>query len=171
MVIRRSELKRIYIMDIEVIRLVLADKKNITREVANELGEVWPLMRGWEKRVKRRFKVKNITPPPLKNKKTKTRKKRKQSAKSFYASQPWKKLRYQALLLNDGKCECCGRGKPEGAVLNGDHIKPIDKYPKLKMKLYNIQILCGDCNWGKGNWDETDWREPSLKVLMGEKIK
>lgn len=27
-----------------------------------------------------------------------------------------------------------------------------------------------ECNHGKGNWDETDWREPRLAVLMGEAV-
>lgn len=30
------------------------------------------------------------------------------------------------------------------------------KQPKLVLD--NLQVLCGMCNKGKGNWDQTDWR-------------
>jgi 5-methylcytosine-specific restriction endonuclease McrA len=72
----------------------------------------------------------------------------------------WAKLRYQALLRSDGKCECCGRSKHDGIVLCVDHIKPRLKHPELQWELGNLQVLCGDCNWGKFNDDETDWRKP-----------
>lgn len=39
-----------------------------------------------------------------------------------------------------------------------DHIKPFSRYPELAMKLSNLQLLCEDCNQGKGVRDETDWR-------------
>jgi len=74
--------------------------------------------------------------------------------------------------LNDGRCELCGQGKHEGQILNVDHIKPVRLFWKLRLDPENAQVLCGDCNCGKGNRDETDWREepaePSLRVLMGE---
>ncbi len=51
-----------------------------------------------------------------------------------------------------------------------DHIKPRRKYPELALSRSNLQVLCNLCNHGKGNWDETDWREPRLAVLMGERM-
>jgi 5-methylcytosine-specific restriction endonuclease McrA len=89
---------------------------------------------------------------------------------SFYNTDGWRDLRYRALKLSDGKCECCGRGKHDGAVLHVDHIKPRSKYPELQWDMSNLQILCADCNLGKRAWDETDWREPRLVVLMGERV-
>ena len=39
-----------------------------------------------------------------------------------------------------------------------DHIKPRSKYPELELDINNLQVLCEDCNIGKSNIDETDWR-------------
>ena len=44
-------------------------------------------------------------------------------------------------------------------MLNVDHIKPRFLFPDLALRLDNLQVLCGDCNEGKGNWDMTDWRQ------------
>lgn len=115
------------------------------------------------KKAKRANKATNRTTTPKKSK-------RKGKNTEFYKSKEWAEVRYKALKFNDGKCELCGRCKHDGIVLNVDHIKPISKYPKLKKELSNLQILCSSCNWGKSNTDETDWREPSLRVLMGEAI-
>ena len=58
----------------------------------------------------------------------------------------------------EARCQCCGNSPKTGAVLNVDHIKPRKKYPELALDINNLQILCEECNHGKGNWDETDWR-------------
>ena len=76
----------------------------------------------------------------------------------FLNSYQWRKVRYQALLRSDGRCEACGAGKAQGAVLNVDHIKPRRHYPELALDIDNLQVLDSPCNHGKGNWDETDWR-------------
>lgn len=31
----------------------------------------------------------------------------------------------------------------------------------LALSLENLQVLCAECNHGKGNWDMTDWRTES----------
>lgn len=100
------------------------------------------------------------------NKKVKrkaTRKKKKKGTiNDFYRTERWIKLRYQALKLSNGKCELCGvSGKL--AVLNVDHVKPRSRYPKLRHKLSNLQVLCATCNHGKGWKDETDWRDEEMK--------
>jgi len=71
----------------------------------------------------------------------------------------WRLLRYEALKRSGGKCECCG-ATPDtsGQPLHVDHIKPKSVYPHLQYELSNLQVLCADCNVGKGNWDETNWR-------------
>lgn len=76
----------------------------------------------------------------------------------FYASRPWRELRYKALRLNDGRCELCGRSKHDGVMLHVDHIKPRARFPHLELEPTNLQILCADCNIGKGAKDYTDWR-------------
>lgn len=77
---------------------------------------------------------------------------------TFYESREWQELRYQALKANSGKCELCGASKRTGAVLHVDHIKPRSLYRDLELELSNLQVLCGPCNLGKSNKDETDWR-------------
>lgn len=77
---------------------------------------------------------------------------------SFYRTETWKRLRYRALRDSNGRCMCCGAAAIDGATLRVDHIKPISKAPHLKADPDNLQVLCNDCNWGKGSDDETDWR-------------
>ncbi len=43
----------------------------------------------------------------------------------FLQTPEWRRIRYDALRANDGRCELCGRNKhqlPEGEYLNVDHI-------------------------------------------------
>jgi hypothetical protein len=42
---------------------------------------------------------------------------------------------------------CYSTTKP----LHVDHIKPVSKYPELKLEFDNLQILCENCNLGKSN--------------------
>jgi 5-methylcytosine-specific restriction endonuclease McrA len=81
----------------------------------------------------------------------------KQTAK-FYASQAWRELRYEALRNSDGSCCCCGAKKADGAQLHVDHIKPRSKYPELQLDIENLQILCQDCNIGKSNYYDDNWK-------------
>lgn len=81
-----------------------------------------------------------------------------QSRREFYDSDEWKEVRYKALKLHGGCCQCCGVRASERIVLHVDHIKPRSKYPELELQLSNLQVLCADCNLGKRAWDETDWR-------------
>lgn len=78
---------------------------------------------------------------------------------NFYLSTAWKIVRYEVLLDRGGKCEACGASPKTGAVLHVDHIKPRYRFPKLELERSNLQVLCADCNKGKGAWDETDWRK------------
>ena len=71
----------------------------------------------------------------------------------------WRKVRMEALKKYGAKCQCCGATPASGAVMNVDHIKPRKLFPHLALDLNNLQVLCHDCNHGKGNWDMTDWRE------------
>lgn len=73
----------------------------------------------------------------------------------FYDSDAWRHARYEALKRSNKRCELCGN---EGQ-LHVDHIKPRSKYPNLAFRLDNLQVLCRDCNLGKSNRDEIDWRK------------
>jgi hypothetical protein len=77
----------------------------------------------------------------------------------FYTSPEWRAVRFQALKASNGCCVLCGRSNRQHAViLHVDHIKPKSKFPELALVLSNLQILCEDCNLGKSNRDDTDWR-------------
>lgn len=77
---------------------------------------------------------------------------------SFFTSKAWRGLRYKALVKFGARCQCCGISGADGAVMHVDHIKPRSKYPDLALELSNLQVLCADCNIGKSNRDQTDWR-------------
>lgn len=76
----------------------------------------------------------------------------------FYKSQEWRQLRYLALKNNGACCQCCGAKAGNGVQIHVDHIKPRSRYPELELCLDNLQVLCSDCNIGKGAWDDTDFR-------------
>lgn len=76
---------------------------------------------------------------------------------AFLASFEWKRLRVKAFEKYGRACLCCGASPATGAVLNVDHVKSRRRRPDLALDLNNLQVLCGDCNHGKGN-DDTDYR-------------
>lgn len=77
----------------------------------------------------------------------------------FYDSWAWKKLSYSIRKKRGNKCECCGATPQHGSRIVADHIKPVRKYWHLRLNPTNIQVLCHDCNMGKGGKDTTDWRK------------
>ncbi len=81
------------------------------------------------------------------------------SSQDFYWSDEWRRVRYLALRAGRGVCELCGNGPTKGHPLHVDHIKPRSKYPELELTLSNLQVMCEDCNLGKSNIDEIDWRK------------
>jgi hypothetical protein len=84
----------------------------------------------------------------------------------FYKSWDWRTLRMKIIKRHGKRCQCCGAtpsdmdsaGNPVRIVV--DHIKPLSKYWQLRLVPSNLQILCDECNQGKGAWDETDHRSP-----------
>lgn len=74
---------------------------------------------------------------------------------SFYDSQAWQQLRYRAIKTYGRVCMACRRSDGQMHV---DHIKPKSRFPDLALSFDNLQILCRDCNLGKGNSDCIDWR-------------
>lgn len=78
---------------------------------------------------------------------------------AFYASWEWKRVRYEAIKLHGRRCQCCGwePGQSAGHLVV-DHIKPRRRYPELELDLSNLQVLCNDCNMGKGAAYEDDFR-------------
>lgn len=76
----------------------------------------------------------------------------------FYDSWEWTTLRYKVILKFGRRCMCCGRTPEDGIKIHVDHIKPRSLNRELELEIDNLQILCGDCNKGKGGWDQTDFR-------------
>lgn len=79
--------------------------------------------------------------------------------KRFYQSGAWRTLRYQALKKYGKRCACCGATPGNGIVLHVDHIIPRSKDSRKELDINNLQILCEDCNLGKGNADRVDHRK------------
>lgn len=77
---------------------------------------------------------------------------------AFYQSWEWKRLRLSVLLKQGRRCQCCGATAADGVRLVVDHIKPLRKHWKLRLDASNLQVLCNDCNMGKGNHIERDFR-------------
>lgn len=78
---------------------------------------------------------------------------------AFYHSTEWKLARYRALSLHGAKCQCCGATRWDGVKIHVDHIKPRSRYPQLALDVTNLQVLCDQCNIGKGKLYEDDWRK------------
>lgn len=78
--------------------------------------------------------------------------------KEFYKSKEWKFMRYEALRRYGGRCQCCGASAQENAGLHVDHIKPLRVFWDLRLDIDNLQVLCADCNEGKGARHADDWR-------------
>lgn len=78
------------------------------------------------------------------------------------------RFRYIKLRESGGKCCLCGRSAKDGAILSVDHIKCVAHYPELADDPDNFQVLCLDCNMGKSDIDDTDWRwdEDSCQEMM-----
>lgn len=75
----------------------------------------------------------------------------------FYLCRAWRELRYLVLKNCDGRCMCCGASAKDGVRLHVDHIKPRSR-GGAELDINNCQVLCEDCNIGKSNLDDTDWR-------------
>ena len=83
------------------------------------------------------------------------------SADAFYGSQRWRRARIDALEDNRQRfgsltCECCLTGAT--SQWHVDHIRPRSSHPELALEPANLQVLCADCNLGKGMRYATDWR-------------
>lgn len=91
------------------------------------------------------------------------------ASKEFLKTYEWRKVRMEALVKYESRCMCCGRSPiHKGVVINIDHIKPRKLFPDLALDINNLQVLCNECNHGKGNWDDTDWRVNEYFTITAE---
>lgn len=147
--------------------------KTITKARAKEMGLPWPLPRGWQvvaaglialdqlpsykAAASQKFASKAPKAPKAEKREPKGRT---QPKDPFYSSWEWKKARYEALARFQHRCQCCGwqPGDTERGYLVVDHIKSRRKHPELSLSQDNLQVLCNDCNMGKGSIYEDDFR-------------
>jgi 5-methylcytosine-specific restriction endonuclease McrA len=83
---------------------------------------------------------------------------------AFLQTPEWRRVRYDVLRANDGRCELCGRNKhqlPPSEHLNVDHIQSRRARLDLARDVTNLAVLCSADNAGKGNRYADDWRHPS----------
>lgn len=76
----------------------------------------------------------------------------------FLQSFEWRRVRMMVLERDGARCHCCGRTAADGVKINVDHIKSRKRHPNLALDPRNLQVLCHECNHGKGNRYDTDWR-------------
>ena len=81
------------------------------------------------------------TNPPLYTKEMKA---------DFYQTREWRSLRWRVLSNSDGRCAMCGTNKEAGSIMHIDHIMPRSKFPSKELDINNLQVLCAECNIGKG---------------------
>lgn len=65
----------------------------------------------------------------------------------FFASQEWKDLRWIILKRDGHRCRGCGA---TDCRLHVDHIEPVSMNWDRRADPTNLQVLCEDCNMGKG---------------------
>lgn len=94
----------------------------------------------------------------------------------FYKSEEWRSLRYRVLKKYGACCMACGRSKKDhNVVIHVDHIKPRSTHPNLQLNFDNLQVLCEDCNIGKGNKDCIDYRpddhSDEIAIVMSAMVR
>lgn len=105
-----------------------------------------------------KMKVKVANKPKIREVKKKQKAQEYKVSNEFLQSYEWRQKRFEALNKYGRRCMCCGATPETGAIMNVDHIKPRKTHPELALDIDNLQILCHECNHGKGNKYETDFR-------------
>ena len=86
---------------------------------------------------------------------------------AFYDSWSWKMCSYRFRQIWREKCKpicmCCGVDQ-HSRRLDVDHIRPLRHNWSKRSDWNNLQMLCTDCNRGKGSWDATDYRPAYFKA-------
>lgn len=71
--------------------------------------------------------------------------------RKFYRSAEWKRMRVSIIERDGAVCRLCSARGDRGAIINVDHIKSLKYHWHLRLDPENLQVLCEDCNIGKGN--------------------
>lgn len=85
----------------------------------------------------------------------------------FYSSHEWIALKKKAYKRYGRVCMVTGWTDKDGVTLSVDHIYPRHKYPKLALKLSNVQIMVMKINGIKSDRIITDFRPLKWKAYYG----
>jgi 5-methylcytosine-specific restriction endonuclease McrA len=78
----------------------------------------------------------------------------------LYKSDAWKNATANQRREFISKVQADKRMEKERLVEEDRKKKRAEKmFPSLALEIKNLQILCHECNHGKGNWNQTDWRK------------
>jgi len=143
---------------------ITEDQKSIFEAGAVSKSNARRLARKLKKNLNESFDAKAYIVKKNKKEEVKQKENKFVCSDSFLSTYEWRKIRMQALKKYGPKCMCCGATPEFGAIMNVDHIKPRKLFPSLALDLNNLQILCNECNHGKGNWDMTDWRKKEVQL-------
>lgn len=173
----------------DVIKAAMTSNNAWTKKTLAEWGVPWPPPQGWRnalingteipkwcgisKHEKEKLKAKQdkqfLTPEnteklPISNKvltfpEIKGKQTDQQAINTFYTSWEWRQLRYVFIKTKNRRCSCCGTTPDHGIRIVVDHIKPIRYFWHLRLEYKNLQLLCDECNMGKGSWDQTNWKD------------
>ena len=83
---------------------------------------------------------------------------RQTEAETFYSSGAWRRVRFEVLKEQGRECACCGATPGDGVRMHVDHVEPRSKRPDLSLDKSNLQVLCEDCNLGKMDRCNSDFR-------------
>lgn len=77
----------------------------------------------------------------------------------FYRSRAWRAARYAFIKTQQQplRCKACGATSAQARICV-DHIIAIKVNWSRRLDPTNFQLLCDDCNLGKGSRDQTDFR-------------
>jgi hypothetical protein len=71
----------------------------------------------------------------------------------------------------------CNRGPPFfgpercGLVPRLTWAKIVFGWHARRLDPNNLQVLCNDCNMGKGSWDQTDFRTPDMRLRLSDSLR
>lgn len=90
--------------------------------------------------------------------------------REFYKTPEWRKLAYETKKEMGRQCQCCGARAATGVRIVSDHIRPARYYWHLRLTRTNVQVLCEECNLGKGSWDGPSDPALGARARMTEQL-
>lgn len=148
----------------EIESLIDGNGKGATKELLSRWGVPWPPPKGWKDALLKKADIASGTTRESATVSKPQFAGRSRTGSSFYSSAAWKRIRFLALERFGQRCMCCGWTptetiSPRRNWLVVDHIKSRRLHPDLELEISNLQVLCNECNLGKGSFSKTDFRQ------------